>query len=59
MDYRYGSHTVFKIQYHFVFVTKYRYKVLRGDIGLKVRELSVRIIYIYWYLHHRTWRPAK
>ncbi|MBF4242671.1 IS200/IS605 family transposase, partial [Vibrio anguillarum] len=21
MDYRYGSHTVFKIQYHFVFVT--------------------------------------
>lgn len=29
MDYRYGSHTVFKIQYHFVFVTKYRYKVLK------------------------------
>ncbi|MFZ2449806.1 MAG: IS200/IS605 family transposase, partial [Methylovulum miyakonense] len=25
MDYRYGSPTVFKIQYHFVFVTKYRY----------------------------------
>ena len=39
MDYRYGSHTVFKIQYHFVFVTKYRYKVLSGDVGLKVREL--------------------
>jgi putative transposase len=39
MDYRYGSHTVFKIQYHFVFVTKYRYKVLTGDVGLKVREL--------------------
>ena len=39
MEYRYGSHTVFKIQYHFVFVTKYRYQVLRGDVGLKVREL--------------------
>jgi REP-associated tyrosine transposase len=39
MEYRYGSHTVFKIQYHFVFVTKYRYKVLKGDIGLKVKEL--------------------
>ena len=39
MDYRYGSHTVFKIQYHFVFVTKYRYQVLQGDVGLKVREL--------------------
>ena len=40
MDYRYGSHTVFKIQYHFVFVTKYRYKVLKGDVGLKVREFD-------------------
>ncbi len=39
MEYRYGSHTVYKIQCHFVFVTKYRYQVLRGDIGLKVREL--------------------
>ena len=38
MDYRYGSHTVFKIEYHFVWVTKYRYKVLRGDVGQRVRE---------------------
>ena len=33
LNYRYGSHTVFNIEYHFVFVTKYRYKVLRGDIA--------------------------
>ncbi len=39
MEYHYGSHTVFKIQSHFVFVTKYRYQVLKGDVGLKVREL--------------------
>ncbi len=39
MDYRYGSHTVFNIQYHFVFVTKYRYKVLRGDVGVRTRDL--------------------
>ena len=39
MDYRYGSHTVFKIEYHFVWVTKYRYPVLTGDVGLRVREL--------------------
>ena len=39
MDYRYGSHTVFRIQYHFVFVTKYRYQVLKGDVGLRAREL--------------------
>ena len=29
MEYRYGSHIVFQIEYHFVWVTKYRYKVLR------------------------------
>ena len=39
MEYRYGSHTVYKIRYHFVFVTKYRYQVLVGEIGLQVREL--------------------
>jgi putative transposase len=39
MEYRYGSHTVFKIEYHFVWVTKYRYHVLTGDVGLRVREL--------------------
>jgi putative transposase len=33
MEYRYGSHTVFRIEYHFVWVTKYRYKVLTGDVG--------------------------
>ena len=31
MDYRYGSHTVFRIEYHFVWVTKYSYKVLERD----------------------------
>ena len=39
MDYRYGSHTVYNIAYHFVWVTKYRYKVLTGDVALRVREL--------------------
>ena len=39
MEYRYGSHTVYKIEYHFVWVTKYRYKVLHGDVGQRVREL--------------------
>jgi putative transposase len=39
MDYRYGSHTVFKIEYHFVWVTKYRYQILKGDVGERVREL--------------------
>jgi len=39
VKYRYGSHSIFNIRYHFVFVTKYRYQVLVGDVGLKIREL--------------------
>lgn len=38
MEYRHGSHTIFKIEYHFVWVTKYRYKVLEGDIGHRLVE---------------------
>jgi putative transposase len=47
MDYRYGSHTVFNIEYHFVWVTKYRYKVLTGDVALRVRELVRQICEIF------------
>ena len=39
MDYGYGSTTVFQIEGHFVWVTKYRYKVLTGDVAERVREL--------------------
>ena len=39
MEYRHGSHTVYNIEYHFVWITKYRYKVLTGDVGQRVREL--------------------
>ncbi len=47
MDYRYGSHTVFNIEYHFVWVTKYRYKVLTGDVAVRVRELVRQICAIF------------
>ena len=43
MEYRYGSHPVFNIEYHFVWVTKCRYKVLTGDVGPWVRELIRQI----------------
>jgi putative transposase len=38
-DYRKGSHTVHDIKYHYVWVTKYRYKILLGDIGLRIRDI--------------------
>lgn len=37
--YRSGSHTVYDIKYHFVWTTKYRHKVLRGNIGCRLRDL--------------------
>jgi len=39
MKYRYGSHTAYNIEYHFVWVTKYRYKLLTGELGHRVRDL--------------------
>lgn len=48
MEYRYGSHTVYQIEHHFVGVTKYRYKVLKGDVAEWVRQtceaFEIRII---------------
>ena len=38
-DYRKGSHTVYDIKYHFVWITKYRYLVLTGAVALRAREL--------------------
>ena len=39
MEYRSGSHTIYHVEYHFVWVTKYRYRVLTGDVAVRVREL--------------------
>ncbi|TGA97992.1 IS200/IS605 family transposase [Sporolactobacillus shoreae] len=35
----YGSHTVYDIQYHIVWTTKYRYKILHGKVAERLREL--------------------
>ena len=43
MDYRHGSHTVFQIHLHLVWVTKYRKPILTGEVGLRVRELIRQI----------------
>jgi putative transposase len=38
-DYRHGSHTVFSIHLHIVWITKYRHKVLRGEVAERVRAI--------------------
>ena len=37
--YRKEGHTMYDIKYHFVWITKYRYRVLKGEVALRVREL--------------------
>ena len=38
-EYRRGAHSVFEIHIHLVFTTKYRKKVLVGEVGQRVREV--------------------
>ena len=39
MAYCTGSHTKFYHRYHIVWVTKYRYKVLQGELRERLREI--------------------
>ena len=39
---RYSHHTVSNLSVHIVWVTKYRYKVLTGDIKVRCRELLIQ-----------------
>ena len=41
--YRKASHNVYDCTYHIVWITKYRYSVLVGDIGFRVRDLVQQI----------------
>lgn len=43
MENRYSSHTVTRLTVHIVWVTKYRYKVLQGDIQKRCRDLIIQI----------------
>ncbi|GFE50862.1 hypothetical protein So717_26150 [Roseobacter cerasinus] len=43
MHYSTGSHCVFYHRYHIVWSTKYRYKVLHGDIRLRVRDICRQV----------------
>jgi putative transposase len=40
---RYSSHSVSRLTAHIVWVTKYRYPVLKGDIQKRCRELIIQI----------------
>jgi putative transposase len=43
IEYRKNSHTVSQMSAHIVWVTKYRYHVLKGDIQQRCRDLIIQI----------------
>lgn len=59
-DYRHGSHTAFSIRLHIVWITKYRKKVLTGEITSLImwvwcqecNKLPVDILKGYLAKHH-------
>ncbi len=45
MTYRKGSHSTYDLKYHLIWCTKYRYRILGGDIGNRARELIREICF--------------
>lgn len=37
--YRKGGHTQYDLKIHLIWITKYRYKLLKGPVGYRLREL--------------------
>ena len=42
MENRVGSHTTSRLSVHLIFCTKYRYKVLTGEVQIRCRELLIQ-----------------
>ena len=43
VEYRTSAHALSDIKYHVVWITKYRYKILRGDVAERARDLIRQI----------------
>jgi putative transposase len=43
VEYRHSAHAIYDIKYHVIWVTKYRYKVLRGRVAERARDLIRQI----------------
>ena len=42
-DYRKSSHATYRCEYHFVWVPKYRYQVLIGEIKPRLKEILIEL----------------
>ncbi len=41
-EYQHSGHTKYDIKYHIVWITKYRYKVVTKEIGMRLKELLIQ-----------------
>ena len=41
-EYQHSGHAKYDIKYHIVWITKYRYKVITREIGMRLKELLVQ-----------------
>ena len=41
-EYQHNSHAKYDIKYHIVWITKYRYKIITREIGLRLKELLIQ-----------------
>jgi putative transposase len=39
MTYKKGSHSIYDLKYHIIWCTKYRYRVLTGEVAHRTREI--------------------
>ena len=39
VEYRQSAHAVYNLEYHVIWITKYRYKILRGRVAERARDL--------------------
>ena len=39
MAYKKSSHTTYDLKYHLIWCTKYRYRILTGEVGIRCRDL--------------------
>lgn len=42
-EYHHSAHAVWDIKYHLVWITKYRYQILRGEVAERARDLLRQI----------------
>ena len=42
-EYRHSAHATFDLKYHVIWITKYRYKILRGRLAGRARDLIRQI----------------